>query len=216
MRLVLSPSILLWSSHRSRPDTLVRPAKSTAKDEGPQPRSRSLSPPHVSLPEVGRPLPDTGRPDCRGRGGGPTMDPVARFQPRGGTRSPCRKGLDPQCIGISRRAGTDALPHQCGGLVPALDAERWASRSTILPLPSSPHCAPTMTVAGTRNQSARSSSRRMAISRVMNPGRRADNGREPRLGWPQTLLRGSSLSRVRSGPGAAHRSPLGRKSDGPA
>src|SRR5262245_23623880 len=28
-------------------------------------------------------------------------------------------------------------------------SECWASRSTILPFPSSPHCAPTMTVAGT-------------------------------------------------------------------
>src|SRR6187551_2958587 len=28
-------------------------------------------------------------------------------------------------------------------------SESCASRSTILPLPSSPHCAPTMTVAGT-------------------------------------------------------------------
>src|SRR5712691_8729567 len=30
-------------------------------------------------------------------------------------------------------------------------SESCASRSTILPLPSSPHCAPTMTVAGTRS-----------------------------------------------------------------
>src|SRR5438270_10184639 len=36
---------------------------------------------------------------------------------------------------------------------------RCASRSTILPLPSSPHCAPTMTVAGTTRECARASGR---------------------------------------------------------
>src|SRR5436190_7825641 len=34
-------------------------------------------------------------------------------------------------------------------------SELWASRSTILPFPSSPHCAPTITVAGTSKESAR-------------------------------------------------------------
>src|SRR5712691_267358 len=31
-----------------------------------------------------------------------------------------------------------------------MTSESWASRSTIFPLPSSPHCAPTTTVDGTR------------------------------------------------------------------
>src|SRR6516162_8011923 len=34
-------------------------------------------------------------------------------------------------------------------------SEFWASRSTILPLPSSPHCAPTITVPGMSRKSRR-------------------------------------------------------------
>ena len=46
-----------------------------------------------------------------------------------------------------RRSCARRSARRCSG---RRDPSRWASRSTILPLPSSPHWAPTITVAGTR------------------------------------------------------------------
>src|SRR5262245_483264 len=53
-----------------------------------------------------------------------------------------------------------------------------------------------MTVAGTTNQSARTPSRRRGHFEGHGFAEAADSSGEPRLGWPQTLLRGSFPSLV--------------------
>src|SRR3981189_3736830 len=74
-------------------------------------------------------------------------------------------------------------------------SESCASRSTIFPLPSSPHCAPTMTVAGTSLQSSRSSGCReirelrvpLQERELHRVGRTVAVLRENHLGWAVVL-----------------------------
>ena len=56
------------------------------------------------------------------------------------------RGNQVQLVGL--RAGHDGVPGVVAALVPGDQIAFSASRSTTLPLPSSPHWAPTITVAG--------------------------------------------------------------------